>query len=118
MEPATGTVSGGAATGAPTCSVLSAAASCPEPLQQHWVSFQERASRAVWEAGAILDAFLQNTHKSKASGNGTRAACILLVFFFFPDTIVRFLGWFWVFWEAGCSPVALLTLQLPCFFSK
>lgn len=100
--------------GAPTCSVLSATASCPEPFQQCWVSFQERASRAVWEAGAILDAFLQNTHESKASGNGARAAHVL--FFFFPDTVVRFLGWFGVFWEAGCSPVALLTLQLLCFF--
>lgn len=117
MEPATGTVSGGAATGAPTCSVLSAAASCPEPLQQHWVSFQERASRAVWEAGAILDAFLQNTHESKASGNGTRAACILLVFFFFPrhhcevfGVVLGFLG----SWLLSCG-VAHPTVTLFFF---
>lgn len=71
--------------GAPTCSVLSATASCPEPFQQRWVSFQERASRAVWEAGAILDAFLQNTHESKASGNGARAAHVL---FFFSPTLL------------------------------
>lgn len=42
----------------------------------------------------------------------------LFFFFFFPDTVVRFLGWFGVFWEAGCSPVVLLTLQLLCFFPK
>lgn len=119
MEPAAGTVSRGEATGALTCNMLSTTASCPEPFQQHWVSFQEHASRAVWEAGAILDTFLQNTHESKASGNGARAAHVLFVFFFFfPDTVVRFLGWFGVFWEAGCSPVVLLTLQLLCFFPK
>lgn len=70
----------------------------------------------MWEAAAILDTVPSCKTRMKARRQATALVQPVLFVCFFPDTVVRFLGWFWVFWEASCSPVGLLTLQLLFFF--